>query len=61
MKPDTRMVRAAPADLPAPDKLSGLMAGVALAGLAIAIAIVGALGPATWAAAAKTTTALRGE
>jgi hypothetical protein len=35
------------------------MAGVALAGLAIAI--VGALGPATWAAATKTTTALRGE
>jgi hypothetical protein len=33
--------------------------GLALAGLAIAIA--GALGPATWAAAARTTTALRAE
>jgi putative ABC transport system permease protein len=37
----------------------GALALLALAGLAIAIA--GALGPAVWAAAARTTTALRAE
>jgi len=38
---------------------AGELALLALAGLAVAI--IGALGPATWAAASRTTTALRAE